>query len=322
MEGHFMMKKTPWLVCLFAVSAFASGGTPGDKVIYGQDDRLDIFQVQNTRDVQLADSTVALMEGNNLTRSGDKFDIRADIFGPTFGLCKDEPFYNQPSGAFCSGSLVAPDIIITAGHCIKNASDCSSTKFVFDYAVTQEGVYPTSATADNVVGCKSIIARKQEGAGADFAVIRLDRAITNHKPLAINRAGDLKAGDKVGVIGHPSGLPVKVAFGDSKVRTVDRPGYFMANLDTYGGNSGSAVFNTTTGLVEGILVRGENDFVYKNGCQVSNVCPADGCRGEDVTKISEVAALIPATGDAPRQPQPSKDEPTSSWPSSHVQHRP
>lgn len=308
------MKKTPWLVCLFSVSALASGGTPGERVIYGDDDRLDLFQVQNSRDVQLADSTAALMEAEKLTRNGDKFEIAAEIFGREFGLCPKEPFFNQPSGAFCSGALVGTDLLITAGHCVKTAADCAATKFVFNYSVTAEGVYPTSATAENVVGCKEIIARKQEGAGADYALIRLDRAITNHSPLKINRVADLKAGDKVGVIGHPSGLPVKVAFGDSEVRTVDKPGFFMANLDTYGGNSGSAVFNTRTGLIEGILVRGENDFVYASGCRVSNVCPATGCRGEDVTKIGELANLIPATAELPRNPP--RDNPRSSWPTS------
>ena len=104
-----------------------------------------------------------------------------------------------------------------------------------------------------------------------------------------------------------------MAFGDSEVRTVDKSGYFVANLDTYGGNSGSAVFNTDTGLVEGILVRGENDFVYSNGCRVSNVCPAPGCRGEDVTKISELANLIPEATEEPKQPPKA---PTSKWPTS------
>jgi hypothetical protein len=303
------MNKTPWLVCLISVSAFASGG-PSDKVIYGDDDRLDIYQVTNSRDIQLADSTVALMNASNLTLKENQYEIKAGIFGSDFGLCADEPFFNQPSGAFCSGALVAPDLMITAGHCIKSASACASTKFVFDYAVTKEGVYPTTASIDSVVGCKEIVARKQEGTGADYALIRLDRAITSHKPLAINRAENLKNGDKVGVIGHPSGLPVKVAFGDSEVRDVTKPGFFVANLDTYGGNSGSAVFNTNSGEIEGILVRGENDFVYSNGCRRSNVCSATGCRGEDVTKISEIAALIPETR-TPRQPP----KPGSSWPS-------
>ncbi|MEI8190645.1 MAG: hypothetical protein WCI75_13115 [candidate division NC10 bacterium] len=80
------------------------------------------------------------------------------------------------------------------------------------------------------------------------------------------------------------------------MRDASPNGYFVANLDTYGGNSGSAVFSATTGLVEGILVRGENDYVWKGGCRVSNRCPADGCRGEDVTKVSALSSDIPQSG--------------------------
>ncbi len=323
------MNKTPWLVCLSvlvssvsATSALAANGTGNhEKVIYGDDDRQDIYDVKNSRDVDLAASTVVLIAADKLTKTGDKYDISADTFEREFGLCDTEPFKDQPTGGFCSGSLVAEDMIITAGHCITNAAECASTKFVFGYAVTKEGEYPTSAAASEVVGCKEIIARKQEAAGADFAVIRLDRKITTHAALKINRAADLKAGDNVGVIGHPSGLPVKVAFGKSMVRDVSKAGYFVANLDTYGGNSGSAVFNTKTGLVEGILVRGETDFVNKDGCRVSNVCKADKCRGEDVTKIANVMKLIPETREAPpTPPTPPSGKPTSKWPT--MSHRP
>ncbi len=95
------------------------------------------------------------------------------------------------------------------------------------------------------------------------------------------------------VIGHPAGLPTKIA-GGAQGRDRTNEGFFTANLDTYGGNSGSAVFNSLTGLVEGILVRGEQDYMQKGDCRVSNLCPVDGCRGEDVTKISNVADKIPA----------------------------
>lgn len=320
------MNKTPWLVCsnfvlssILAASAFATSGT-GDpeRVIYGDDDRQDIYQVTNSRDVELASSTVVLIKSGQLTRSGDRFNISADTFQREFGLCETEPFKDQYSGGFCSGALVGDDLMITAGHCITGPSDCAVTKFVFGYAVTKEGEYPTSALASEVYGCSEIIERKQEGTGADYAVVRIDRKVTGHKPLKINRVSDLKNGDNVGVIGHPSGLPVKVAFGKSEVRNVSKPGYFIANLDTYGGNSGSAVFNTKTGLIEGILVRGETDFKYQGGCRVSNVCSATGCRGEDVTKISALATLIPETDRTPptppTPPAPPSDEPTSSWP--------
>ena len=277
------------ILTVLSVSAFAQ-----DKVIYGQDDRLDLYQVTDSMKLTLADSTVALMEAGNLSMSGGKVRISSGKYGEEMGLCSDEPFYDQPSAAFCSGSLVGEDLLITAGHCVTSQSDCMGTKFVFNFNVKAEGRFPSEVDASDVVGCKKLIKREQIGTGADYAVIQLDRKITNHKPLAINRANDLKNGDSIGVIGHPSGLPTKVAFGASVVRNAAASsGHFVANLDTYGGNSGSAVFNEKTGKIEGILVRGETDFVYANGCRRSNVCAATGCRGEDVTKISALAALIP-----------------------------
>ncbi len=74
---------------------------------------------------------------------------------------------------------------------------------------------------------------------------------------------------KLYVIGHPSGLPTKVADG-AQVCT-QKGTHFSANLDTYGGNSGSAVFNAKTNEVVGILVRGANDYTYDMGrrCTIS-----------------------------------------------------
>src|SRR5690606_13166453 len=112
-------------------------------------------------------------------------------------------------------------------------------------------------------------------------------------PLSIRRSGSAQVGDELVVIGHPAGLPVKVA-GGAQVRHLERD-YFIANLDTFGGNSGSAVFNVHTGEVEGILVRGELDFITRNGCRVSNQCADSGCRGEDVTMIRAAWPYIPDT---------------------------
>ncbi|MBC7385307.1 MAG: trypsin-like peptidase domain-containing protein [Cryobacterium sp.] len=310
------MKLTPGLVSI-ALTVFSYSFTsafaddPKPKVIYGKDDRLDLFAVTNSRDLALADSTVALISVNGLKPTATGFDIAGDPFGAAYSLCQTERFFEQPTGASCSGSLVGEDLVITAGHCIPDAESCETTKFVFGYGVKEDGVFPTSARSDDVVGCKEIVDRKQIGDGADYAVIRLDRKIENHRPLSINRGADVKNGDKIGVIGHPCGLPTKVAFGESEVRDATPNGFFRANLDTYGGNSGSAVFNTKTGLIEGILVRGENDFVEKDGCRVSHLCAPTGCRGEDVTKISALAHLIP---DNPLPPVPPRKPPSSRWP--------
>ncbi len=60
------------------------------------------------------------------------------------------------------------------------------------------------------------------------------------------------------------------------MRSNRRREFFVANLDTYGGNSGSPVVDARTYVVEGILVRGEDDFVQNDGCYVSLVCPDAG----------------------------------------------
>jgi V8-like Glu-specific endopeptidase len=106
--------------------------------------------------------------------------------------------------------------------------------------------------------------------------------------LKFRTQGQIEEGTPIVVIGHPTGLPTKVSAG-ANVRSVNDI-YFIANLDTFGGNSGSAVFNAETGDIEGILVRGERDYIYSSarGCYVPNHCTDNGCRGEDSTLITNL----------------------------------
>jgi subtilisin-like proprotein convertase family protein len=263
-----------------------------DKLIYGDDDRKDLYEVTSSLNKKLADSTVALLESSHLKAlSGSGFSLPTETYGSQQMLCASEPFYEQPAGAFCSGSLVGPNLILTAGHCIKDAMDCANVRFLFGYAVKQSGKYPISVASSDVYNCKRIVSRKLEAAGGDFALIETDRSVMGHEVLKLQRSRVASVGDALTVIGHPSGLPTKVV-GGGKVRSVSSS-YFVTNLDTYGGNSGSGVFNAETGEIVGVLVRGDTDFIAKGACYVSNRCPADGCRGEDVTRIDQVSTLIP-----------------------------
>lgn len=273
-------------------------------VIYGTDGRLDVYQVTDDRLKTLADSTVALMKTSDLTISGALASIRGQNFGTDMNLCSSERFREQDTAAFCSGTLVGPDTILTAGHCITNVSDCQSVSFVFGFAVKSLGVLPKTVATSEIYKCKQIIQRQQLDSGADFAVIKLDRAVTNHRPLAVRASGEVATTDSLVVIGHPVGLPTKITTGGT-VRSVTPDGFFTANLDTYGGNSGSAVINNVTGLIEGVLVRGEQDFESKGGCNVSKVCAEGSCRGEDVTKISSVRPFLPTSPGPTPDPNPT-----------------
>lgn len=268
----------------------------GTRVIYGEDDRKDLSQVKNPAHLEIARSTLALVEKRKVhPREDGNFGLSLTHFGNSYGLCPEEPFREQSTLAFCSGSLVGPDLVITAGHCISDQVDCDNTLLIFDFAIASGVETPSMALGQNVYACKQVIASEAIGSGRDYAVIRLDRAVTDRQPLAFRDQGRIKAGDSLVVIGHPSGLPTKVA-DQASVRRVENE-YFVANLDTYGGNSGSAVFNASTLEIEGILVRGEMDFKYKNNCRVSNRCEETGCRGEDVTRIEMASRHFPKNAD-------------------------
>ncbi|MBI3289323.1 MAG: trypsin-like peptidase domain-containing protein [Elusimicrobia bacterium] len=289
------MKRNIALIALFvgALRVAASAAEVEGKVIYGSDDRIDIHQTDSARLRALADSTVALFHASSIETTGAVAKLETQPYGESMNLCKEEPFYEQETGAFCSGSLVAPDVIMTAGHCVTSESACAGVKFVFGFAIKEQGKLPASVPAADVYDCKTLLGRAQENEGADWALIRLDRPVTGHAVLNLNMTRKIENNTPLVVIGHPAGLPTKIA-GGATVRDASTDGYFVANLDTYGGNSGSAVFNAVNGLVEGILVRGEQDYTWKGDCRVSNVCGSDECRGEDVTKLDAVLDRLPA----------------------------
>jgi V8-like Glu-specific endopeptidase len=274
---------------LSSQSSFAS--SKGIDVIYGEDNRKDVFESTDSALVELSKSTAAMISSEKLKSVKGDVVISAQTL-ESRGICAKERFSKQISAANCSGFLVAPNILVTAGHCIKSEYDCASYKWVFDYKVDHSDQGEVQVPKTSVYSCKKIISRALDQMSKDdYAVIELDKKVLDRRPLAFRKTGKISKGASLAVIGHPTGLPTKIADG-AKVRSLSTK-FFVANLDTYGGNSGSAVFNTQTSEVEGILVRGENDYVPdpELGCQVSNVCANESCRGEDVTFITNIDAL-------------------------------
>src|SRR5579872_4145863 len=77
-----------------------------DRVIYGDDGRLEYFQVQRADVREVADSTAALIRTSNLQpEANGKTKVIASSFKDFFGVCSTEPFANEPAGAMCSAFL-------------------------------------------------------------------------------------------------------------------------------------------------------------------------------------------------------------------------
>lgn len=285
----------PLILLLATTPLFAQ-----DKVIYGEDNRQDIVDVESAAWVEIANSTAVMIAKEDIPggkggKGGRGGKTGITISGPTLasrGICPSERFANQPTVGNCSGFLIDEKTIVTAGHCMTTPEDCSDYKWAFDYKVEVPGVDSVTLQKNNIYGCKKIIKQVLDRSTQnDFAVIELDRAVTDRVPLKLRETGKAEVGTPLVVIGYPSGLPVKVA-GGAKVRAVQND-FFVANLDTYGGNSGSAVLNATTMEVEGILVRGDTDYVPSaEGCRVSKVQGDDEGRGEDATFITNIKAAL------------------------------
>lgn len=306
------MKLFLGLTTLFLITfdAFASV-----KVIYGKDNRQDLYQANNALHKVLAQSTAGMVHAGHFIRSAKEgyFDLQEV---PTLeagqNVCANEAYAQQLTAATCSGFLVGPRTLVTAGHCYTSFDTaenvCKKFAWVFDYDMKSAKHDPTRGIPmSNIYLCKKVVAA-QLNSQTDFAVIQLDRPVTGRAPLKIRTAGKLSDSASLVVIGHPSGLPTKIA-GDGKITRNSDLNTFATTLDTFHGNSGSAVFDATTGVVEGILIQGKTDYVPSlksnpNSCKVLNKCDDFGAKctygmengpvkfGEVVLRIETIASII------------------------------
>ena len=71
-------------------------------------------------------------------------------------LCDGEAFPTQPTAAFCAGTLIAADLVLTADHCVPNTRTCQALSVVFDYRYTSEGALAT-LERDDVYACSRVV---------------------------------------------------------------------------------------------------------------------------------------------------------------------
>lgn len=265
----------------------------GPAVIYGSDTRKN----QSEADPSIPAQATGLIVGKQHVQNtgNDIWAYRQFQLKQAYPLCEQEKFQDQLLLGFCSGVLVGPKHFLTAGHCIRNERQCGDALFVFNHTVekSQRGVLKGS----DIYSCKKILARElmsTEG-GKDYALIELDRVVAKVTPVKIADSKSLKPNDSVINFSYPLGLPLKSDMGHV-MRNESWSNFIDVAVDTFGGSSGSGIFNSKGELL-GILTSGSDDFLEDDihrvqtlgGCISFNRCDNGTCRSERFYR----ATLIP-----------------------------
>lgn len=280
----------------------------GVESIYGTDDRKETREYNDQLESMQARAVAVLIKNERITSVGGIYKIsKQESLKAKYNLCSKQSFGEQISVGSCSGFLVASDILVTAGHCMSTISECGASKWYFGFT---EGT--SQFKKDDVYSCHKILKTekiKTASRHIDYSIIKLDRPVKNRSPLEFRTSGSIPPFSPVYTIGYPSGLPQKIT-GNGRViddeninnhnndksfdpfldTNVDIE-FFTTNLDTFGGNSGSPVFNYMTGIVEGILVSGNEDYregSIENGKECSMVVSYS----EDSNEANERAIKI------------------------------
>ncbi|MBR9859850.1 trypsin-like serine protease [bacterium] len=271
----------------------------GSRGVYDEDDRLDVTDAEGYDDFVRATAVMVLKEnvrGNKVYG----WSLRESLTNQ-FGTDKFDPkvkFLDQITAGSCTGFLIAPDILVTAGHCIEAMKECKDFVWLFDYTNdiyhNDAGNYIT-VDYDDIYNCKEIITTKL-GDGDDYCFIRLDRK-TNRDPYRFRTSGKIADYEDIFMIGSSTGLPLKLST-NGYVRYNSWNQYFTSNLESFPGNSGGPVFDAA-GFIEGIHVRGSvdevsrtGDYKYDKSCDCITLVqwdwPYGGYRGASAHRITEV----------------------------------
>ncbi len=268
-------------------------GASRPRIIRPPDDRTDYF-ASSAMLRGIGDSVCAFIAADMITDNGDgTFTINPGTLAEQFNpLCAGERFADQPTAANCTATLIAPDILVTAGHCLdeKGVRTAFDTfYFVFDYAVREAGVNPSTFTTNQVYrGTEVLGLVNEENTANDWAVVKLDRVVTGRTPVAVRSSGSVTVGESVVAIGFGAGLPMKFS-GNATVQGLVENG-FEADLDIVAGNSGGPIVDATTGMIEGVLSSDLDveDYHQAGACFRATVCPGDAICTEGFTSLASV----------------------------------
>lgn len=249
-----------------------------DKGTWYYDKRLDMYEVTDANVLKNSESVSVVWEMEDvIDMENGTVELRVNRFRDTFNLDSLERFSEQPvcAGFSCTGVLVEENIIATAAHFI-DETELGKVCFIFGYVMADPETPVTRIPVKNIYYGVEILhsnynIQGKNAIGSDWALIRLDRNVVGRyiarlsgRPLFIEQS--------IYSIGHPCGLPLKVAPGGI-IERIDRES-FTTKLDLYSGTSGSPVFCLETHDLIGIVSACDPiDFKWRGDRCISIVYP-------------------------------------------------
>lgn len=167
------------------------------------------------------------------------------------------------SSKYCSGTLIASNLFLTAGHCVDSSSVGEYVAMNYERAAGSSTLliqshYRIDAVLEDSLG------------GLDYAILRLAGTPGTTWGVAAVATTEPATGAALTIIGHPQGLPKKIEAGTVFGLSTNTIRY--NNIDTLGGNSGSGVLDSQ-GRVVGVHTNGGCTATggYNYGTRISRI---------------------------------------------------
>lgn len=225
----------------------------------------------------------------------DTYQVRARTLVDQYNFCPDQKYAQQKAAAHCSATLIADDLILTAGHCLPAEGTCAEMAFVVGYDQTKARSGQQFLKVDQVYSCQKVeyLSIGDQIDQPDMAFVRLDRKVEGIKPIDLATSREVLPDEVLFSFSYPSGLPQK--FMQGKVRThAPEKQVFRAAIDVFHGSSGALVYSQADHAPLGIVLGGEEDYSLdpQKLCYKPKVCSKGGCAGEKILKTTAILKEI------------------------------
>ncbi len=189
-------------------------------------------------------------------------------------------------GAYCTASLIGPDLILTNHHCVPGNGDVSQALLTMGYLQprTRQGVAQYPVNVHPVEASKDL----------DYAILRVDGRPGDEWGTIPLSAETPDALHSLFIVHHPGGYPQYVTQGRCQTSNPVIDGSDILHIcDTLPGSSGAPIFDNSTRKVVGLHYSAVEMRKLNAGKRMASIAAASAIIGGIVKQSGESFAALP-----------------------------